>query len=139
MPNKERLNTLLRYCLDNRNRLKNFDFSTYRKGCILNQTPKAFPEFCIYDTQGLPRLRNTDYVLEGIEFVYLDFMEFFELDPDQFRHLFMPNGQLCHRFGGLPLKETCTINEVLYNLHVFIMWMGRVVSPAQIEIRSRQI
>ena len=101
---------------------KVFDFSTYNSngessiyapecgtnGCAIGECPILFPEDWKFDGYGMPILLNGSI------------RDFFGIDPEQYRHLFIPYEQQPEKFGGKILDGSATRYEVAANIRAFI-------------------
>lgn len=104
---------------------KKFDFAVYNcgeedkrgcgtNGCAIGELPILFPRKWKFDFFGNPRLKI------GSASEMADGKEFFNLDNDEYNHLFVPQYQTPHLFGGKYLGDNATRKQVAKNIRSFI-------------------
>jgi hypothetical protein len=105
----------------NRHRDNVFDGPKYKcgyAGCAIGECPIVFPGSWVFSIAADPVLKENKDKMGAHPFD--DAKEFFALDREETEHLFVPDHQDYSRFGGMPLGENATRQQVAMNIYAFI-------------------
>ncbi len=83
-------------------------------GCAIGECPIAFPDEWGFDAFGVPELIGEKWGARNGSRI------FFELTEDQMEHLFLPESQMPHLFGGVDLNGLATAAQVAANIRAFV-------------------
>lgn len=126
--NKKRLLKLADHLEKGKLGHKRFDFSQYNNvlkpecgtaGCAIGECPIVFPSNWKFDERGAPvlkRFRRANPVFQTINSGEI----FFDLDDNEFAHLFTPEQQLPDTYGGKILTSKATRKQVAANIRAFV-------------------
>ena len=121
--NLQRLHILYDHLMWGKLGHKVFNFNTYNNitepecgtaGCAIGECPIIWNEW-VFGYMGSPLLNNTSGSM-----VSASGKEWFEIDSDEFKHLFLPEKQNTEIFGGRILTDETTREQVAYNIKAFI-------------------
>lgn len=84
-------------------------------GCAIGELPELFPDKWGWRHDGMPFLKSSRFNTVGI-----NGSKFFNLEPDEFDHLFVSHSQDVNSFGGEMLRRNATPLDVANNIHEFL-------------------
>ena len=115
---------------------KNFDFSAYNKnvkgevngiancgtsGCALGEMPILDSDFTFNRGRALYFKNNYVYFITDNNLKeHAELLKYFNLNKDEFNHLFYPIKQNVELYGGQLLKSSATKSEVINNIKEFL-------------------
>lgn len=114
---------------------KKFDFSVWNSGksrsggykpyncgyagCALGECPVIFPGKWVFgNDQGAPALMENKHstIIDSLE----EATVFFGISINEAAHLFIPGSQEFSEYGGMPLQDNATRQQVAMNIYAFI-------------------
>lgn len=90
------------------------------RGCAIGECPAVFPEHWKFADSFDPILKNseTGSPVEDAEY-------FFDIDYNEYSHLFLPTCQHTQKFGGKSTDDTTTRKQVASNIRAFVKRMSQ--------------
>lgn len=88
-------------------------------GCAIGECPILWPDHWMFGENGDPELRknpgeNTRYKL------HYSILVWFDLTQEEANHLFQPYHQIPYKYGGIPLSDGATKEQVASNIREFV-------------------